>query len=208
LFLASRLAVLAFVLVTWAYCATSYSPFAFDMLIRPQLFPWLAEFVVWHHAWYWGAFVLSVLTLVPDFREFRSQRSAPSPALWMAAAYTVAGGAVGIHLLGAPYLPAVTRNESNYFVALVPLLPLVWLALIDHFATYRKVFGPERQGAVTGQAELLVASLATAGSLWFLFLGRAIWRGTALEGPRELIAAAGWSLTLACLCLAGSRRTA
>ena len=80
LFLASRLTVLAFVLVTWAYSITSYSPFAFDMFIRPQLLPWLAEFVVWHHALVlWGAYVLSVLTLIPDFRALRSPRPAANP---------------------------------------------------------------------------------------------------------------------------------
>ena len=65
-FLISRLAVVAFALLTWAYSVTIYSPFAFDMFVRPQLFSWLQPFVVWHHVWYWAAYLLSVATIVPE----------------------------------------------------------------------------------------------------------------------------------------------
>jgi hypothetical protein len=38
-FLALRAATIAFFLLTAAYGIVSYSPFAFDMFIRPQLLP-------------------------------------------------------------------------------------------------------------------------------------------------------------------------
>src|SRR5689334_16271460 len=71
LFLAARLLAAAVFLVTWAYGVTTYSPFAFDMFIRPQLLPELTAFVTWHHLWYWAAYLLAVLSLVPDLMNRR-----------------------------------------------------------------------------------------------------------------------------------------
>ena len=36
-------------LLTAAYATLNCSTFAFDMFIRPQLFPWITSFVNWHH---------------------------------------------------------------------------------------------------------------------------------------------------------------
>ena len=47
--LAQRLVVAAFCLATAAYGVLNCSPFAFDMFIRPQLFPWITHFVTSHH---------------------------------------------------------------------------------------------------------------------------------------------------------------
>ena len=52
-FFAARAAVAGVFLLTWGYGLVVSVPFAFDMFIRPQLFPWLAQFVDWHHVWYW-----------------------------------------------------------------------------------------------------------------------------------------------------------
>lgn len=137
LFLVSRLAVAAFVLLTWAYSVTTYSPFAFDMFVRPQLFPWLGEFVVWHHVWYWGAYLLSVGTLVPDLVDRNARHLEPKTARWMAIAYSVFFGAIGVYLLGKPYLPSISNKTQSFAIAIIPLIPLVWLAAIDHLATRR-----------------------------------------------------------------------
>ena len=65
-FLALRAATTVFFLLTAAYGVVSYSPFAFDMFIRPQLLPWVNDFVAWHHAWYLGAYAASVASLWRD----------------------------------------------------------------------------------------------------------------------------------------------
>ena len=54
-FFAARAGVAAFCLLTWAYGLIVSVQFAFEQFIRPNLFPWVSQFVTWHHAWYWAA---------------------------------------------------------------------------------------------------------------------------------------------------------
>ena len=100
--LLARLLVVAFALVTWAYCTSTYSPFAFDMFVRPRLFPWLETFVDWHHVWYALAYAVSVITLLPDLISNRAR--ANKAARYAALSFVLVFFAVGLQLLGAPYL--------------------------------------------------------------------------------------------------------
>src|SRR3990170_802343 len=79
LFYAGRLLAVSIFLITWGYGATTYSPFAFDMFVRPRLLPELVTFINWHHVFYWIAFAASALTLLPDLRSGRRD------AAWWAA---------------------------------------------------------------------------------------------------------------------------
>jgi len=195
LLLVARLAVTGFALLTWAYCVTTYSPFAFDMFVRPQLFPWLGDFVVWHHAWYWAAFVVSVATLAPDLMGARG-RASWSAARVMAAAYVLVFGAVGVHLLGTPYLPSLTSQPHSFVAAFAPLVPLAWLAAIDHLATRQVVFVADHAARVTLQRQLLMASLGAALCVWLGFAAHAAWRGDEIWSAAPWAAAAAWSLVL------------
>ena len=75
-FVLLRLAVAAFCLLTAAYGVLNCSAFAFDMFIRPQLFPWIGQFVAWHHVWLAAAYLLSVISVWPelDWRRTRDRR--------------------------------------------------------------------------------------------------------------------------------------
>ena len=182
LFLCGRLIASAVFLVTWGYGVTTYSPFAFDMFVTPRLFSELTTFVVWHHAFYWLAYLASAATLIPDLRGPR--RGARLAAI----GYIVVFGAVGVYLLGTPFLAML--NAQSRSVAVVPgaLLPLVWLSVIDHLA----VGLPEARvagAANTGQRTLLVASLATAVLLW------AVHVATTYFGGRTMFDGTGWAAT-------------
>jgi membrane-anchored protein YejM (alkaline phosphatase superfamily) len=196
LFLAARLAVAAFALLTWAYSVTTYSPFAFEMFVRPQLFPWLAEFVAWHHVWYWGAYVLSVSTLVPDLVGRDARQPSGKTTRRMALAYSVCFGAIGVYLVGTPYLSELSNKSQSLAVALVPLTPLIWLAAIDHYATCRALASTEDWRRPTGQRPLLFASLGAAVALWLVHFARALSRDRAITGALAWTVTGAWALVL------------
>lgn len=160
LFYAGRFTAAVIFLITWGYGVTTYSPFAFDMFVRPRLLPELVTFVNWHHVFYWIAFGASALTLVPDLRSRRR-----GAAWWAAAGYVVVFAGVGVHILGATYLATLTGQSRSLAVVPGALLPLVWLAVIDHLAG--GVPSPAtRADRTTGQRPLLAACLTTAVFLW------------------------------------------
>jgi hypothetical protein len=190
-FVLARALVAAFCVLTWAYGVIVSVRFAFEQFIRPQLFPWVSQFVTWHHAWYWGAFVVSAATIVPDLLALRTHRGRHA-AGWLAVGYLLFFGAIGVYLLGNPYL--VTLDGGDRRAAIVPgaLLPLLWLAAIDHLG---RPF-PHAHGQVTGQRRLFSASLATAAAIWLLHLGGALLRSDVSGGWAGRAATTIWALAL------------
>lgn len=141
------------------------------MFVRPRLFTWLVEFVAWHHAWYWAAFLLSVATLLPDLIRSRSNTGARA-ARWVAVGYVIFFGLVGVYLLGTPYLTLLSSGDRS--LALVPgaLLPLLWLALVDHLAAGRRALSVDARLRTTGQRRLLLACVSAGGFLWLAHQAR------------------------------------
>lgn len=166
-FLAARTVAVLIFLLTWGYGVTTYSPFAFDMFVRPNLFPQLASFVAWHHAWFWLAFLMSAATLVPILASRRR-----GLAFWASAAYVVGMGGVGCYLTVTPYLAALSSGSRSLAVVPGALVPIVWLALIDHLAADRAWLQRTTDRA-TEQWALLSACLATGVALWAMHLLRA-----------------------------------
>lgn len=192
-FFAARAGVAAFCLLTWAYGLIVSVQFAFEQFIRPNLFPWVSQFVTWHHAWYWGAFLLSAATLIPDLLALRAHRGRHL-AGWLAAAYLLCFGTIGSHLLGNPYLVTVDGGERPLWIVPGALVPLLWLAVIDHLGA--GVARDERPRAVTGQRRLFAAVLATALSVWLLHVGLAATRSDISGGWAGRMASVTWALAL------------
>ena len=132
LFLLARLAVGSVCLLTAAYATLNCSTFAFDMFIRPQLFPWITSFVNWHHIWSFGAFALSVPTLATAFGWRAANHGRQRWAFLSAVAYAVVVGAFVARLVYSPLLPTLWGDWRSWPVAVAALVPLVWLAVIDH----------------------------------------------------------------------------
>jgi sulfatase-like protein len=194
LFLILRTAVTAFVLATAAYGMVSASPFAYDMFIRPRMLPWLNDFVAWHHAWYLAAYALGVASLARDLDWRESRRGARRAAGWLAAAFVVVFGAVGVRLLFSPYLPSLSNDRRGLAAAAVSFVPLLWLALIDHLSAGH-VVASDRADAVTGSRRLLFTCAATAAYTWVLHTGHAL---ATLSDERALlwIVTTAWTLAL------------
>lgn len=192
-FFAARGGVVAYCLLTWAYGLIVSVRFAFEQFIRPNLFPWVSEFVTWHHAWYWGAYLLSAATLIPDLRAARENRAGRG-AGWLAVGYLLFFGAIGVHLLSNPYL--VTLDGGQRPLTIVPgaLLPLLWLAVIDHLGA--RFPRDERPRMVTGQRRLFAACLATAVSVWLLHVAVTALRSDISGGLAGRLATVSWALVL------------
>ena len=104
-----RLAVAAFFLLSAGYGVLNCSPFAWEMFVRPQLFAWLAEFVAWHHVWFFGAYALSLITIAPALDWRRRGPPVSKSARIAAAAYAIVMGTAAMWLLINLYLPDATE---------------------------------------------------------------------------------------------------
>ena len=195
---ASRLLVAAVCLATWGYGVTTYIPFAVAQFVRPQLFPQLSAFVIWHHLWWGSAFVLSAATLIPGLVRGPRDRA----EWWAAAGYVVVLGAFSAYLTGAPFLASLSGSRS---MAVVPgaLLPVVWLAVIDHLSS-RDAFRSNDRRRATGQRHVLAACLTTAGLLWLLHGARAWLMVGVTAGLLPLVMREAWSLVLHLATFAGA----
>jgi len=191
----ARLAAAMVFLVTWGYGVTTYSPFAFDMFVSPRLFPWLADFAVWHHMWYWAAFLLSAATLFPDLIGSRRGPARMRVVWWAGAGYLVVFGLVGVYLVATPHLASLGSGSRSVFAVPGALLPMLWLAVIDHLAAPIPSPG-QRAAHVTGQRRLLMTCLGAGGFLWLAHLFRAMLLSDRTEGVLPSVLAAAWALAL------------
>lgn len=161
----ARLAHLAFFLLTSAYCLLTYNAFAYRQFIKPHLVVWLTDFVVWHHAWYWLILAVTAATMVPELRTARRGRG-------LGVAYLVAACGVGIWLAVAPVLPQVENDWRGVVLALVALMPPVWLAVYDHRVAGLRVTSSRSVEArlcrACALAGLVVWTAETAAAPWLL----------------------------------------
>ena len=196
-FLALRAAAIAFFLLTAAYGVVGYSPFAFDMFIRPQLMPWVNDFVAWHHVWYLGAYAASVASLWHDLDWRKSRAGAERIAHRLAIAYAALFGAVALKLAHAPHLPTLWNDSRSLVTGLAAFVPLAWLAAIDHLSALR-VWNPLDDGPRAGRVHrLLLTCASTAAGLWAVHLAHVVVR-KADAGDRiaAWILTGGWTLAL------------
>jgi len=166
-FLIARAVAALIFLLTWGYGVTTYSPFAFDMFVRPQLFPQLATFVAWHHVWFWVALGLSAATLIPEVMGPRR-----GPAFWTTVAYLMAMAGLGCYLTVTPYLATIGNGSRSLAVVPGALVPIVWLAIIDHLSV-AKAWRDRATDDATGQQPLLTSCVLTGVLLWAVHLLRA-----------------------------------
>ena len=119
--LLARLLLLGFSVLSWAYGIASYSPFAFDMFIRPRLLPAVADFAAWHHLWVLGGVLPVAFSLSADVRSIARGQAGVQTARWLALVFIIVFGLVGARLVTTPYVPTLTNDaRSLIFRARVP----------------------------------------------------------------------------------------
>ena len=193
-FVLVRLLVTVFFFLTATYSILNYSPFVFNQFIRPRIFGWVNEFVAWHHLWYLGAYLLCVITLIPDLKRQASGDRIATLRRRLALAFIVVFGLVAEWLMVTPYLPKLWNDSRSLYATFFSLVPVLCLALIDHVATRPASLlagGDIRRGAtvVTDQRRLLAACVLAAEYLWIVHLLSAMLRSSADAG------ALGWTVT-------------
>jgi hypothetical protein len=197
LHLAARVLLAAFVLLTWAYGVASYSPFAFDMFIRPQLLPAVTEFVAWHHLWYWGPYLCIAASLLVDIVRPPLTGARRTVVRAMAATFVIAFGIVGSRLAMVPYLPSLGNDGRSLAAAFVCLIPLLWIAALDHVAGWPALqHAPGEEGGATGQRQLLAACVSAAVYLWLVHLAFAALASTERATAVEWAFTGIWGLAL------------
>lgn len=151
----ARVANALFFVVTATYCILTYSSFAYQQFIRPRVVSSIAGFAVFHHLWHWVFLVVTLVTLIPEWKSARGRTLA-----WT---YAVAMALVGLLVSYRPVLPAVENDLRGLWLACAYLLPPIWLAVYDHLAVagqFKPTFVDLRRFVIT--------SAVTAATVWVI----------------------------------------
>jgi arylsulfatase A-like enzyme len=162
-----RIANAIFFLATTIYAILTYSPFAYEQFIQPNMIAWLSNFVFLHTDFYWLMLCATLLTVAPQLQSGRGRILA-----W---AYVAVGGIVGGLLTVTRVLPAGDTPVRSVAVAFAALVPLLWLGLIDCLTAGER-------GSRDGRDGGLNAVLLAAVFVWVVF---------AVAAPSRLHAAGG-----------------
>src|SRR5690242_6699130 len=121
-FVAARLVVAAFMILTAGYCLLAYIPFTFHQIHRGGLLPWLSTFADYHPWLYWIAFLAAAASL-PNLRNDRTRAF----SMAFLAVYLVIGVDLAVH----PMLVNLQNTTQSLYRCLFALVPLVWLGWLD-----------------------------------------------------------------------------
>lgn len=166
--IAARLAVTGYCLITAAYAVITSSTFAYLQFIQPRVLPWLGTLADWHAALSWPVLGLAIAVVLPDVRRAGPAR-APAAAFMATMSLAVAWMTI------QPLLPALADDAFSLRVAVLALCPPIWLAGLDH-VRHRDVFTGEPTPSMSNgdsdrhDARLLAACAVTAGTVTAAFL--------------------------------------
>jgi hypothetical protein len=134
----ARLLNAVFFLAVSAYGVLSYSPFAYEQFIKPNVVPALTDFVLVSPWLFWLALLITLLTLMPALRAPRRVTTDPSPleirsrARGLAWAYVAASVVTGVAVTVRPPLAMIGNSWRAFAIGLIALVPPIWLAALDH----------------------------------------------------------------------------
>jgi hypothetical protein len=160
-----RTAHTAFFLATTAYCLLAYIPFAYQVFLKPEVLPWIPDFLATHTALFWLVFLTTTLTLKPYLGspDTSSPFARMSLARWVALAYVGAGAALGAVLLVRPVMNTVDNSPRSLAIGVLALVPPIWLAAFDHLAA---PFPPIEN---SGERQVLRTCLLSAVCVWGVY---------------------------------------
>ena len=127
--LVARATVLAFCWLTALYAFVASSAFAYLQFIRPRVFAWVGLLSDWHATL---SVVWLLLLVAASWPQLRGRTAAARFAQGLVA---VSVAAVALNL-ASPVLPSLHDGTGSVAVGLSALIPIVWLAAIDHIAAW------------------------------------------------------------------------
>lgn len=174
-----RLLNVVFFAGTSVYCILNYSTFAYEQFLRPQLIGWIPRAVALHPLLFW---CVALITIADLWRPL----GAKNAAAW---GYAIAMIVAAAWLAGHPVLAAVGPDRPSVLQAIAWLLPLFWLAIVDHRASMHHIWGPP------SDPRRLFSVCMIAGA--------AVWVASVVALPWQLRQAVGLELSPAAM-LAGA----
>ena len=164
----ARLLLAAFCWVTAAYAFVASSAFADLQFLKPRVFVWVGVFSDWHAVAVWAWIALAVAVLLPDLRRAGAPRRLAVGLLTLCAA---AGAWNSLH----PVLPGLVSGYRSVLMGLLALVPIIWLALIDHVDSAaflrRQGFGATEESVRAFERHVFVAAIASALFIVALYAG-------------------------------------
>jgi hypothetical protein len=143
---------------SFLYCLLSYSSFAYEQFIRPQLVGWLPNWVALHHYVFWLTLLITLPTLVPALRRGASTSGRIASAIYLAVSV-----ALGLWLTANPVLAVAQPDTRTLVLAILCLVPPFALAIVDHVAA-----GPPSLRRID-HTRLFLAASATAVWCWLSY---------------------------------------
>jgi sulfatase-like protein len=155
----ARLVVASFCWATSVYAFLASSSFAYQQFLRPRVFRSIGLFSDHHASAYWIWLAVAIASIVEHLRRAGAPRR-------LAVAFVAVWSGVGVALAVHPILPALADNPRSIVVGLIALVPIVWIAAIDHAAAWPYFETQSRPPAAEGtsriEARLFLGALGAA----------------------------------------------
>lgn len=178
-FAAARLLNALYFVGSFVYCSLSYSEFAYEQFIRPQLIGWLPDLVARHHEMFWLTLLVTVPTLVPALEE-RTARGRTAAAL-----YVGLNMALGVWLVVNPVLALVAHDTRSLVVAFLCLVPPLGLAVVDHLTA-----APPSPRAID-EPHLFLGAVTASVAIWLAYVVLIPWNLPRTRGVARSLAGLG-----------------
>jgi hypothetical protein len=173
-FLATRVAFLAFWLVTLTYCILAYVPFAYFGFIQDPLLTWIPLLVTYYATLYTVLLGVVIVTLIPYLEQARTRKST--------AGFMVLNGMACCYLWRHQALATLRPESASYLWGLLSLYPLVWLALLDINAADTTARSPARTSTTFAPAKATVTALMVSLGFAMAAMMRATMSKAVIEG--------------------------
>lgn len=173
--------------MTSSYCLLAYIPFTYQWVINCTLVTWLPVFAEFHRFLYLAVCGTLILTLAPELRRRDTSK--------LTAAFVICLTAGGLLVMGWPLLPQLRNDERSFYWSLMSLVPLVWLAGIDHLASYDSRRREDRSidDHLRVSTIVLLSSFISLLQIAVVVLGSSLPRGGEFRSS-ELLIGGTWSI--------------
>ena len=133
-----------------AYCFVAYTPFVYELFLKPGVVPALSDFVAVSPLLFSATLLITILTLMPQLTSAGARGRA------VARTYVVASALVALIVLFKPPLVSIGNTRRAFAVGLAAVAWPAWLATVDH------LIWPAPQIRRTDSRRVLVACVLSA----------------------------------------------
>jgi Sulfatase len=133
-----------------AYCFVAYTPFVYELFLKPGVVPALSDFVAVSPLLFSATLLITILTLMPQLT------GAGARGRVVARTYVVASGLVALIALFKSPLVSIGNTPRAFAVGLAAVAWPAWLATVDH------LIWPAPQIRRTDSRRVLVACVLSA----------------------------------------------